>query len=410
MLESTVTCIHRLALAGNAPACALNFASAKNPGGGWLRGAQAQEEALCRASHLYACIKGSPVHQLAKADANDCLYHDVAIFSPGVPVIKTATGRLIDTPCTAAFITCPAPNAGEARKRGVSEPRIKAALKSRVLTVLAVAAAQGQRHLVLGSFGCGVFRNSVESVAVAFRDGLRQHTGHFSSVTFAVIDPAHAEAFCNVFGIAVSAAAAAAETAAETATTTAAGASLDAGAAARDKAEQRQHPVHPVFTWGYHGRAPADLVAVLDERKAVVMDTRFKPDNATAGWSRAELAQRFRERYIHVAGFGNENYRGRSPRAKTQGEVVLADFAAGLAMVQQQRQLSPVVLICACAELSKCHRHVVSRELAASGVATTELSPRGVQCVAEKAPKRAPSRPKGEVRARQAERRKNRLQ
>ena len=34
----------------------LNFASTKNPGGGFLRGSQAQEESLARASGLYACI------------------------------------------------------------------------------------------------------------------------------------------------------------------------------------------------------------------------------------------------------------------------------------------------------------------------------------------------------------------
>ena len=35
---------------------ALNFASARNPGGGFLGGSQAQEESLARASGLYACI------------------------------------------------------------------------------------------------------------------------------------------------------------------------------------------------------------------------------------------------------------------------------------------------------------------------------------------------------------------
>src|SRR5437660_11114872 len=53
--ETTFQGLLRLAAHGGHIAC-LNFASARNPGGGFLGGAQAQEEALARASALYQCL------------------------------------------------------------------------------------------------------------------------------------------------------------------------------------------------------------------------------------------------------------------------------------------------------------------------------------------------------------------
>lgn len=75
--ETTLHAAQRLVVhAGLKDTICLNFASAKNPGGGFLNGSQAQEESLARSSGLYACI--SPVAEMYEHNTRNrsALYSD----------------------------------------------------------------------------------------------------------------------------------------------------------------------------------------------------------------------------------------------------------------------------------------------------------------------------------------------
>ncbi|MGW0822927.1 TIGR02452 family protein [Streptomyces sp. NPDC002845] len=190
--ESSLEAAHRLAGTGDDPVAVLNFASARNPGGGFLNGAQAQEEALCRASALYACVREVRAFYDHHRAHRDPFYSDRVIHSPAVPVFRDDRGRLLDEPYTAGFLTSAAPNASvvlrTAPERAVELPR---ALAARAERVLETAVANGHRRLVLGAWGCGVFGNDPARVAGAFGGlltGGGRFAGCFEHVVFAVLD------------------------------------------------------------------------------------------------------------------------------------------------------------------------------------------------------------------------------
>ena len=201
--ETTQAAAHRLAqVQGVERVVVLNFASARNPGGGFLRGARAQEEDLCRCSGLYPCQLTQPIYYEVNRAQRSMLYTDHLIYSPAVPWVSVKAGQLLEEPFLASVITAPAPNAGEHAQRAQGGQRtLLPVLRRRAGMVLAVARDQGHRALVLGAWGCGVFRNDPTLVAAAFGDWLEdaRFQGCFDHVTFAIYSRDQADANLTAF-------------------------------------------------------------------------------------------------------------------------------------------------------------------------------------------------------------------
>ena len=166
----------------------LNFASARNPGGGFRGGSLAQEESLALASGLFACQTSDicSAYYSYHNKIKDTRYTHTMLYSPQVPFFRHDDGEL----CPMHFadvITCPAVNAGVCLKRGIKPAEVEALMNERIHRVLSTFAAMGNDVLVLGAFGCGVFRNSPELVAAIFH---RLLSGPFASafahVAFAI--------------------------------------------------------------------------------------------------------------------------------------------------------------------------------------------------------------------------------
>ncbi|HWB73551.1 MAG TPA: TIGR02452 family protein, partial [Nannocystaceae bacterium] len=145
------------ALAREAAVVVLNFASARNPGGGFPGGAKAQEEELCRCSGLYRALLHAPAYYHSNRAQRSLLYTDHAIHSPRVPFFRLAASEpWLPEPLLLSVITAPAPNAGAiARERPHEAHAIASTFERRWANVLAIAEHHGHRALVLGAWGCG---------------------------------------------------------------------------------------------------------------------------------------------------------------------------------------------------------------------------------------------------------------
>ena len=234
---TTLQGILKLVAEGANKIAVLNFASARNPGGGFLSGAQAQEESLvrylfsllllslslslsfvshtytnCRASGLYACLTSphcAPMYKFNN-DNRSCLYSHYMIYSPDVPVFKEDNGDLLDNWIPVSFISSPAVNAGVVRKRDRNADQVRALLiaiefnsyfrlqaiegtmKERLRRILLIAKEHGHDTILLGAFGCGVFENRPPDVARWFAELLLDNGAEFENaflnVIFAILD------------------------------------------------------------------------------------------------------------------------------------------------------------------------------------------------------------------------------
>jgi uncharacterized protein (TIGR02452 family) len=188
--ETTIGALGRLIASGQTQSVALDFANPLGPGGAFLRGSIAQEEAICHCSMLFNLLPRRS-EMSTEIKINDHLYTDYMSVIPNVPIIRDDKYDFLEQPFSASFIACAAPNAFEYSKISEDQNRLHSTLKVRIRKIVLCAIAHQFTSIVLGAFGCGTFRNSPNDVAAIFRqilieEGLRSH---FHTIVFALYAP-----------------------------------------------------------------------------------------------------------------------------------------------------------------------------------------------------------------------------
>ncbi|CRG91110.1 hypothetical protein PISL3812_08158 [Talaromyces islandicus] len=183
----TFTVAQRLAAGGQTNVAVLNMASDRHPGGGWLRGALAQEEALCLRSTLAATLED--LHYPTPPIA--------ATWSPGVVVFRDEvvndcqilekSQRFVVGVVSVAGLRRP-PLTGDGLDYG--SPEHTEIMRNKIRQILRVMAVNGVSCCVLGALGCGAFGNPPKRVATLFREIISENEfiGYFSEIIFAILD------------------------------------------------------------------------------------------------------------------------------------------------------------------------------------------------------------------------------
>ena len=169
----------------------LNFASAYHPGGGFINGAMAQEEVLTYCSDLYRTLTSDISSQYYEKNKNakSTTYTDGIVITNNL-FFRDENYNLILAPTACTVLTCPAVNMNNVYKAGISVNTAKRIMKNRMRNVLYMFAYSGCMDIILGAWGCGVFKNNAEDIARNWKELLIDENlqKYFNSVTFTVLD------------------------------------------------------------------------------------------------------------------------------------------------------------------------------------------------------------------------------
>lgn len=175
----------------------LNFASAKHPGGGFLTGANAQEESICRSSSLYSSIGSKAAEDMYYYNTvkhKSIFYSDYMLFSPYVTFFRKFNGKLTSDYINTSVITAPAVNCNIAKPKQNSN-EIRKIMQRRIRKIFDIAIQNNKTYLILGAWGCGVFRHKTSDIANDFKIVLSEekYKNAFETIEFSVLTGRHPE-------------------------------------------------------------------------------------------------------------------------------------------------------------------------------------------------------------------------
>ena len=188
----------------------LNMASRRNPGGGVVTGAGAQEETLFRRTNLFRSLYQfapyseqygiKPSHYQYPLDKNFG-----GIYTPDAIYFRDSEQKgyaLLDNPVSLSFITVAGMNRPDLTADGMIADHHVEPIKNKIRTIFRIGLQHGHDSLVLGALGCGAFRNPPRHVARLFHDVMDEleFKNKYRRIVFAILDDHNARQSHNPEG------------------------------------------------------------------------------------------------------------------------------------------------------------------------------------------------------------------
>jgi hypothetical protein len=180
--ETTLEASRWLMESGHRP-LALNFVNGVHPGGGFLHGAKAQEEVLCRSSALYRTLAGDPMYKSAPR-ASLARFHRLGDLLTRRSGLSTRRRDRAGPAVAAEFHHVCGSGGDDDRPAGGRRPVTEAdSSPARDRAGIRLFDARSRR------LGCGAFGNDPRRTAADFRYAIEnEFRGVLSDIVFAIID------------------------------------------------------------------------------------------------------------------------------------------------------------------------------------------------------------------------------
>lgn len=176
----------------------LNMASRRNPGGGVVTGAGAQEETLFRRTNLFRSLyQFAPYAEQYGIRRSRHQYpldrNYGGVYTPDAIYFRESEQKgyaLLEEPVSLSFITVAGMNRPDLTVDGMIADHHVGPIKNKIRTIFRMGLVHGHDSLVLGALGCGAFRNPPRHVARLFLEVMDEpeFKNRYRLIVFAILD------------------------------------------------------------------------------------------------------------------------------------------------------------------------------------------------------------------------------